>query len=343
MLTKGEIEEIREHLNKAQNPLFFFDNDADGLCSFLLLRRFIQRGKGVAIRSFPDLNVSYFRKVQELKPDYIFVLDKPIIADSFVEEAKKLNIPLVWIDHHDIGEVSKDIYYYNPTRARGNNVPTTFLCYQVSQKKEDKWIALCGCIADGFLPDFSEDIRMEYPELWRSVQTAFQGVYTTELGKLTRIFSFALKDRTSHVVTMIKYLSSIKSPYDILDEKKAHQMLFRFNQVDSKYQKLIQKAESFVKKGNLLYFQYGGELSLSADVSNELIYRHPDKVVVVVYIKGVKANISLRGSMDVRTLTDEAIKGIEGATGGGHLHATGAQMQVEDLPKFKENLERLAK
>lgn len=32
MLTEKQISEIREHLEKAQNPLFFFDND-DGLCS----------------------------------------------------------------------------------------------------------------------------------------------------------------------------------------------------------------------------------------------------------------------------------------------------------------------
>ena len=49
MLTNKQIEEIKEHLEKAQNPLFFYDNDADGLCSFLLLRRYLGRGKGVGV------------------------------------------------------------------------------------------------------------------------------------------------------------------------------------------------------------------------------------------------------------------------------------------------------
>ena len=30
MLTKKQVGEIKEHLDKAQNPLFFFDNDLDG-------------------------------------------------------------------------------------------------------------------------------------------------------------------------------------------------------------------------------------------------------------------------------------------------------------------------
>jgi len=45
MLTETQINEIKEHLEKAQNPLFFFDNDNDGLASFLLLRRYIDRGR----------------------------------------------------------------------------------------------------------------------------------------------------------------------------------------------------------------------------------------------------------------------------------------------------------
>ena len=44
MLTEKQIIEIREHLEKAQNPIFFFDNDYDGLTSYLQLRRHIGRG-----------------------------------------------------------------------------------------------------------------------------------------------------------------------------------------------------------------------------------------------------------------------------------------------------------
>ena len=75
MLTKKQVSEIKEHLEKAQNPLFLFDNDPDGLCSFLLLQRYIGRGKGIPIKSFPDLNVDYFRRIQEFEnSDYILFL-----------------------------------------------------------------------------------------------------------------------------------------------------------------------------------------------------------------------------------------------------------------------------
>ena len=78
--------EIKEHLEKAQNPIFYYDNDADGLCSFVILRKFLDRGKGVAVRSFPGVDGQYARKARELNADYVFILDKPVVSREFVEE-----------------------------------------------------------------------------------------------------------------------------------------------------------------------------------------------------------------------------------------------------------------
>lgn len=344
MLSEVQIKDIREHLEKAQNPLFFFDNDADGLASFLLLRRYIGRGKGVAIKSFPDLNASYARKLYELKPDYIFVLDKPMIAQGFLDEVKALNLPLVWIDHHDVpmpNIENSEIYYYNGFLQDKKSEPVSYLCYKITNKKEDLWLAVVGSIGDGFFPDFVSDFANQYYELWgKNIGTAFKALYTTEIGRITRILSFALKDRTSKVVAMLRYLIQAKSPLDVLDEEKAKTILQRFNQINLKYSRLVEKAKRFAR-GNLLFFQYGGELSLSADIANELFFLYPEKIIVVAYIKGTKANISLRWEKDIRKITLKAIENLEGATGGGHEHATGAQVSVEDLPKFKENLMKM--
>jgi single-stranded DNA-specific DHH superfamily exonuclease len=153
--------------------------------------------------------------------------------------------------------------------------------------------------------------------------------------------SFALKDRTSNVVRMLKFLMNVKSPQEILKDEPRNHMLFRYGQVNKKYQRLIEKARKFTR-GKIVYFQYGGDLSLSGDIANELAYRFPGKIVVVAYIKGTKANISLRGS-NVKEITKKAIEGFQDATGGGHENATGAKLNVEDLPKFKEKLEKLVK
>ena len=173
MISHKQLEELREYLEKAQNPLFFFDNDVDGLASFLLLRRFCDKGKGIAIKSFPQLNVAYARKLDEFKPDYAFVLDKPLIDKEFRDEAHQMNIPIIWIDHHPAPDYAHEmgIHYFNPLLGDGekekDNVPTSYVCYKAVKRKEDEWIALIGCLSDWFIPEFAEDFAKEYPELFR--------------------------------------------------------------------------------------------------------------------------------------------------------------------------------
>lgn len=84
----------------------------------------------------------------------------------------------------------------------------------------------------------------------------------------------------------------------------------------------------------------GGDLSISADLSNELSYLFPKKVIVVAYITGMNANISVRGKR-IRGIILKVIKGIDGATGGGHEDAVGCKLRVGDLERFKENIENL--
>ncbi len=343
MLTNEQIEEIREHLSNAQNPLFFFDNDQDGLFSFLLLQRYIGRGKGVPVKSFPELSVDYFRKVRELNADYIFILDKPVVSREFFKEIEQVNIPAVWIDHHNVDakEVPGFVQYYNPLMSCGKSEPTTFLCYQISQKKEDLWIAVAGCIADKFIPSFYSDFAKEYPELSINTEDAFDIFYKSGIGKIARICGFALKDRTTNVINMLRFLMKCRSPYDVLEETSKNRFIHeRFREINRKYQRLIEKAiNSRENTDKILFFKYSGDLSISSDLSNELIYRFPGKVIVVAYVSGAKVNISVRGK-NIREVVLRAIEDIDGAGGGGHEDAVGVKLKIEDLEIFKKNLEK---
>jgi len=345
MLTKTQIKGIKEHLEKAQNPIFFFDNDPDGLCSFLILQRYCGKGKGVPIRSFPELNAEYFRKVNELNADYIFILDKPVVSEEFFREVEKHNIPVVWVDHHTVnkGLVPTFVDYYNPVfNKKKSNEPVTALCYQITNKKDDLWLAVVGCISDGFFPDFYEDFEKKYPDLAIKTKEAFNVLYKSQTGKIARILSFGLKDRTTNVINMLRFLMKVKSPYEILEENSKIPSLYRrFMQIDSKYQRLLEKAICLGKRADkFLFFQYSGDLSISGELANELMYAFPEKIIVVAYIKGAKANISMRGK-NSRMIFLEAIKNLENATGGGHDIAVGGQIKSEDVKRFRENLEKV--
>jgi single-stranded DNA-specific DHH superfamily exonuclease len=344
MLTKKQIGEIREHLEKAQNPIFFFDNDPDGLCSFLLLQRYIGRGKGIAIKSFPEMTDEYFRRVTELNADYIFILDKPVVSAEFFEEVRKINIPIVWIDHHNIEglKVPDFVNYYNSAMKNPkNNEPVTYLCQQIANRKEDMWIAVIGCVFDRYVPDFYSDFCKLYPDLTIKTKDAYDIYYKSQIGNIVKMLCFALKDRITNVIKMLKFLTEVKTPYEVLEESnKNREMHLRFKQINKKYQKLLEKAKMLADNNKLLFFQYAGDLSISADLSNELCYLFPKKIIIVVYVSGIKGNISGRGEK-VKGIILKAIEGIEGATGGGHENAVGAQVKIEDLERFRENIEKL--
>ena len=103
------LKEIKNYLDDCENPLFFFDDDSDGLSSFLLLYKYTESGRGIAITR-PTVDESYSKKVDEYKPDVIFILDKHKIEQDFVD---KINVPIIWIDHHPVVEI-KGVRYFNP-------------------------------------------------------------------------------------------------------------------------------------------------------------------------------------------------------------------------------------
>jgi single-stranded DNA-specific DHH superfamily exonuclease len=346
MLSIKQLEEIREHLNKAQNPVFFFDNDQDGLCSFLLLQKYIGRGKGFPIKTSPDLTKDYFRKVEEFNSDYIFILDKPEVSEEFVKEVEKKNIPIIWIDHHDTPKekIPKYVNYYNPFFNKDKtNEPVTYICQQIANRREDLWLAVVGCISDNLVPDFYKDFMKDFPDLCKDYKNAFDILYGSEVGRIARIIGFGLKDRISNVISMVKFLISCKSPNDFLEENNKNKAIHKqFEELDKKYQKILAKAKKEGISGNLLFFKYAGETSMSADVANGLKYIFPNKYIFVLYNKGAKANISGRGK-NVREIILKAIKGLENATGGGHENAVGAQIRKEDVEQFETNIRELVK
>jgi len=340
MLTKKQIKEIREHLEKAQNPIFYFDNDPDGLCSFLLLRKFVEKGKGVPVKSFPDLNADYLRKVEELNCDYIFILDKPVVAEEFFKKAEQMNIPIVWIDHHAIDKktIPRFVNYYNPIfNRKKSNEPVTALCYQIADKDEDLWIAVAGCISDSFIPDFYSEFLKKYPDLGIKAKKPFDILYNSQIGQLSQLLAFGLKDRTTNVINMMKFLIKVKTPYEVLEENsKNRNMHEKFNQINRKFNQLVKRAREN-SEGDTIFFQYSGDLSISSEVSNKLMYLFPDKIIIVARVFGGMVSISARGD-DVRDKVLKAIEGLENATGGGHKEAVGARVMEKDFEKFKEKL-----
>lgn len=346
MLTKKQLSEIREHLEKSQNPIFLYDNDVDGLSSYVLLRRFIGRGKGVAVKSHPNVDVGYAKRVQELNGDYVFVLDRHSLGNDFVNEISMLQIPIVWIDHHDVSNEKHDynmLYRFNPSKnKKKSSEPTTYLCYMATKRMEDLWLVIIGCIADHYMPDKSiiEGFVGKYESLWgKKVTKPFQALYSTGIGRLARSLSFGLKDSVSHVVELQNFLIACNGPYALEHELESNSSFgIKYKEILKKYSSLLEDAKTVVGD-KMVFYSYGGQISISSDLSNELSYLFPKHYICVAYSAGPITNISLRGD-NVKKIISEMLPLFDGATGGGHKDAVGSRIRTEDIDKFRTELEK---
>ena len=118
---------IREELESSSRPLIFYDDDPDGLSSFLLFYRFRKEGRGIVVKSTPKVTEADARKVQEYGPDKVFVLDLPAIEQGFVDKAKT---KVIWVDHHKPMKLN-GLYYFNPRVFKEDlYFPVSLIAYQ---------------------------------------------------------------------------------------------------------------------------------------------------------------------------------------------------------------------
>ena len=339
MLTQTQITEIREELDNCARPLFLYDDDQDGLCSFLLLYRYKREGRGFIIKTTPKIDEKFIEKVNTLQPDKIFILDIAMVEQEFIDGVKA---PVVWIDHHEPLNRSK-VNYYNP-RLNGKMVPTTYMCYKIAEK--DLWIAMIGCVADWHIPDFADEFRKEFPDLLdKPFKAPGDIIYKTKLGKLIQMFSFLLKGKTEDVHKSIKILTRIENPWDILEPKTPEgKFLYkRYENIHKRFEPLQKEiSEAFANsKEKLVVFKYSEDkTSFTSELSNEMIYLHPEKIILVAREKNEEMKCSLRSAKIVLPpLINKAMAGLNGY-GGGHEHACGISISKYNFDEFVERLRR---
>lgn len=338
MLTNTHYQQIKDELDNCQNPLFFFDDDPDGLSSFLLLYRYKKEGHGFVVKTHPKLDAHYTPKIRQYDADKVFVLDVANLEQDFIDSS---NVPVIWIDHHGPYE-RNNVKYFNPRLVKqDSNVPTTYMCYKVVN--QDIWIAAVGCIADYYMPDFFDEFKEKYNELADGKKSIEDLYFGSKLGILIRIFSFCLKGKTNEVMKCMKILTRIVSPYEILNQETARgKFIFkRYEKIKKMYDDLLNDAVKNVGKDKLLTFTYAdNKMSFTGDLANELLYIFPDKMVLVGRKKDDEVRMSIRSkNILIPPILEKCMTGLDGY-GGGHEYACGANVKENDFKEFVDRMRR---
>ncbi len=337
MLTEKDYKKIKQELDECSRPLFFFDDDPDGLCSFLLFYRYKKEGQGICVKSVPKLDAKFARKVEEYKPDKVFILDVAVVLEEFVE---KIDVPIVWVDHHQPLDLPK-VHYFNPRVNNGAHHPTSSICYHVV--KQDIWLATIGTVGDWFTPDFLDEFNGQYPTFKIGKMDPGKALFSTAIGRLARVFSYLLKGDIKDVMTSIKVLTRISGPQEILDAEtpQAEFLKKRYEKIEEKYEELLKEAKKNATKDAFLIFLYpSDQWSFTSELSNELLFHYPKKYIIIGREKDGEIRMSLRSAKKpILPALEKALLGVEGY-GGGHEMACGACVKRTDFERFVENLRR---
>ena len=349
ILPKKQLAELLEALKTSKKPLFFYDSDPDGLCSFLLLYRYIRQlgheSKGILVKSVSYLDKNWVRQAETFQPDAVFILDMPCVEQNFIDGVHSSvgKIPIYWIDHHT-PLVRTNVNYYNPRIAKKSAyIPTTRIAYEILKKEsKDMWIAAVGCVADWYVLDFKRTFVKQYPNLFSlNVKTEEVAMFDTVLGTLARIYSFILKGKNNHVLKCVRALAEVQSPDEILQQSSKHGRLVYqyYEKVNVRYQALIAQAVQTQPQDGFFVFVYEeDQWSFSSDLSNELAHRFPDYVTLVCRRKNDEYKCSLRSRTNpISTALQKALVGVRGR-GGGHEYACGAVINADEFERFIENL-----
>ena len=338
MIPDNELKEFRKALESSARPLIFFDDDADGLSSFLQLYKFNPEAKGVMCKIAGPLDVQFLKKVNEHEPDTIFIVDLPDVTQDFLDRVKNV----YWLDHHMPIE-RKNVKYYNPMiNSKGkDNRPASYWCYKITQ--QSIWLAMTGCVGDWFLlEDLRKELFEEFPELIpKEITTPEQALFTTDVGKLAQVFSFILKGKNKDAMTAVKILTRIKDPYEILEQSSAKGKYIwkKYLKMKTMYDEIKNSIE--VSKDKIVLHVYSHDkTSLTSDLSNEILFKNPDKFIIICRENNGQMKCSLRSSKyEVLTILNKALESVHGY-GGGHLHACGCNVRKDDWKVFLEEIRK---
>ncbi|MFH1053092.1 MAG: DHH family phosphoesterase [Candidatus Woesearchaeota archaeon] len=337
MLTEKQLKQIKEELDNCKNPLFFYHDDPDGLASFLLFYRYLREGHGVPVKSTPRMDEKFLRSVEKHEPDKIFVLDIATIEDSFLNG---VNVPIVWVDHHEPAD-PRGMKYFNPrVKDPGILYPASQICYDVI--KEDFWIAMCGIVGDWVISGYNKEFSRQYPDLLPSgIKDPAKVLFETKIGTLAKLIGFILKGNNANVNKSIDMLCKVKTPYEILNQETEEGKFLwdRFQYLNKEYDEMLRHALKN-KKGNLLLYIYpSSKMSYSGMLANELLYNFPDSYIIIGRSKDNLVRCSFRSpkGKNMREIVQKALKGLDGFA-GGHEQACGGTINADDFSKFVENV-----
>lgn len=354
------VERFRNFINsiaKDDIVAVLHHTDPDGVCSGVVIAKLVERKRGKKV----DLHLNQKANEIPIVDKTVEILrenkvNKLIITDLCVDQApanvKKIEefSEILVLDHHKIySDInSEKTVFLKPqllSEKKPGSYPAAKFCFDIASEIEDMadldWVAAMGIIGDSAFTswaDFLDNVFSKYRIEKKS------DIFYTELGMAASLISNAESYDSANSSKSFEIVYNASSQRDVLNSS-----LQKYRQeVDSAISYWIEHMKDFAEiKEDFIFYLINSKFEIKSPISTRLSLAYPDKTIVIVQeIQDGLFGISARRrdeKVAANELLENAIKGLEGASAGGHIPAAGAKIRKDDLRKFKENLIRFLK
>lgn len=347
-----QLAAFKERVLGAKRVIVFYDDDGDGLSSYLLVYRARggDNGSTIGVRVHASAMVPAelaMRKIEENGGDLVLVLDKPYVEQAFLETCP---LPILWLDHHEPQTaqvaVARETTYLNPRiEDDTDNRCTTHWVWHALGREQDLWIAAIGSISDWQMTDIAEVFRAQHPELLGDAKDAPHALFEQPFGTLAGLMQFNLKGDASDVRAAIKTFGRVESLEELIERKTSRAKLLwkRYEHFKQQYDVLhAQIMRSLTDDPVLFHVFRDVETSFTGELSNRLLHEHPNKIIFLARDENGDVKLSIRSvGVPVAPAVKQALA-LSGARGnaGGHANACGGKINSDDFPRFYEEFRR---
>jgi len=332
---KNSAKTLQKILKDNKKFQIFFDSDVDGLMSLLITLKSLKKlGKDVKFEEVKDRE-DLPKIIENLKDkNYVYIFLDLGLKEEYLEKIRKLQIKVIWIDHHQIETFStKGIIYINPLVVDKNlYIPTSAITYLIFEKivyiKENLYYSAIGIIADKGQKSCEKIIKLasiKFKESYENFELIAQKVNSL----------FILNKKIKRYVNKMQNIKFFKSK--------------ELERIYKKVQKEIEKElKNFEKKKietkNVVIYEIKSKLKIRSTIASILSEKIKDKIIVIYQKEKDKVKISLRTSLENVNLLEILKKTkIDFISFGGHKKACGAVIRKKDLNKLINQIKRWSK
>src|SRR3989338_5891646 len=330
---------------KGERVGIFHHTDPDGISSGIILGELVKQ----YTKENPVLYPTTYMALQEGTPLHQIQknnITKALFIDLGIdgqqEFVQQISQKVSWflIDHHELYHDADNILKPQKyTEISPSRYPCGKMAYDLASSILDvsskDWIACLGIIGDMATEQWKEFIHETFKKYgWKEKKNYYDTVPGNVCRLITSVEATGDEKKLLHA---IKILRTAKRPEDILNSslKKIHK------KVEKEINETVQKIEKKYKHEKYIYAEIKTKYYIKSPISTILGVHNPHKTVITISKEKDQYHISGRrsdGKYPVSTLIRNALAGIPGAQGGGHIQAGGGSVPEKYYSGFKKKI-----